>query len=160
MDMATERITELQAIRSVTEGVKENEIQVSKTLNQFLENREMSHAMFIENLEDPEKSYFLVYWMVNDRILCIAEVDAVQGIILSFTPFTHPGAEHYHNFMKAEEIVHDKFHEDEIIESSLVWRPCLESSSSLFPFRRVRTKEHTYFMSISGDFYSELTPVG
>lgn len=158
--MATERITELQAIRSVTEGVKENEIQVSKTLNQFLENREMSHAMFIENLEDPEKSYFLVYWMVNDRILCIAEVDAVQGIILSFTPFTHPGAEHYHNFMKAEEIVHDKFHEDEIIESSLVWRPCLESSSSLFPFRRVRTKEHTYFMSISGDFYSELTPVG
>ena len=120
----------------------------------------MSHAMFIENLEDPEKSYFLVYWMVNGRILCIAEVDAIQGTILSFTPFTHPGAEHYHNFMKAEEIIHDKFNEDEIIESSLVWRPCLESSSSLFPFRRVRTKDHTYFMSTSGDFYSELTPVG
>lgn len=158
--MVAEKITELQAIRSVIDGIKENEIQGCKTLYQFLENQKMSHAMFIENLEDPGKSYFLVYWMVNDRILCIAEVDAVKGTILSFTPFTHPGAEHYHNFMKAEEIVHDKFHEDEIIESSLVWRPCLESSSSLFPFRRVRTKEHTYFMSISGDFYSELTPVG
>jgi hypothetical protein len=153
------KISASQAIREVINGIREDGLEGCQILNMYLDHEEMSHAMFVENLADPDHSYYLVYWLINNRILCIAEVDATEGKVLSFTPFTHPGTEHYHNFMKAEQIVHEKFHEDEFIESHLVWRPCRESRSSLFPFRRVITKEHTYFVSISGDVYSELTPV-
>ncbi|MCX6245928.1 MAG: hypothetical protein NTU98_14635 [Bacteroidetes bacterium] len=153
------RISASQAIREVISEIRENGLEGCGTLKMYLENEEMIHAMFIENLADPNHSYYLVYWLINKRILCIAEVDATEGKVISFTPFTHPGTEHYHNFLKAEEIVHEKFHEDEFIGSSLVWMPCRESTSSLFPFRRVVTKEHTYFVTMSGEVYSELTPV-
>jgi hypothetical protein len=154
-----EKITESQAVRSVIDSIKENAIQGCRTLNLYLENYDVIHTLFIENLDETGRSYYIVYWLIDLRILCIAEVDAVDGTVLSFTPFTHPGSEHYHNFMKAEEIIHDRFHEDEFLSSSLVWKPCQESTSSLFPFRRVITREHTYFMSITGDIYQELTPV-
>jgi hypothetical protein len=154
-----EQISHTQAIDAVIRAVKEPGLEGCRVLNKYLENRDMIHAMFIEHLEDAARSYYIVYWLINGRILCIAEVNARTGTVLSFTPFTHPGSEHYHNFLKAEEIIHDRFPEEQFLESSLVWQCCMESTSSIFPFRRIRTREHTYFMSLSGELYSVLTPL-
>jgi len=96
---------------------------------------------------------------MNDKMICIAEVDASSGNILSFTPFTHPGTEHYHDVDKFEEIIRIRYPNEEITDSDLVWRPCKESNSSFYPFQRVNTVKNSYFITMFGEVYTELTPL-
>ena len=96
---------------------------------------------------------------MNDKMICIAEVDASSGNILSFTPFTHPGTEHYHDVDKFEEIIRIRYPNEEITDSDLVWRPCKESNSSLYPFQRVNTVKNSYFITMFGEVYTELAPL-
>jgi len=81
------------------------------------------------------------------------------GTFFPLTPFTHPPAEHYHDVDKFEELIHIRYPDEVIAESDLVWKPCKESSSSIYPFRRVTTSKNTYFISMFGEIYNELTAV-
>ena len=126
-----EWISSNDAIKTAINAVKEDGVADCCPLKKYLDNESLIHAIFIKHLDDAEKSYYIIYWLVNDKILCIGEVLAEDGTLLSFTPFTHPGTEHYHNFMNDEEMIRTRFHEDEFTESELVWKPCSESTSSI-----------------------------
>ena len=153
-----ETITKEQAIKSAIDAIEEFDIPHPCSLQRCLENVDLVHCMFIHRLDEPEASYYILYWLLNDKMICIAEVDASSGEILSFTPFTHPGTEHFHNSDKFDEIIKTRYPDEEIADSDLVWRPCKESDSSIYPFRRVRTNKNTYFISMFGDVHTELTP--
>jgi len=153
-----ETITREQAIRAAINAIEEFDLPHPCALQRCLENMDLIHCLFIHRLDDPSASYYILYWLMDDKMICIAEVDASGGNLLSFTPFTHPGTEHYHEADKFEEIIRIRYPDEEITDSDLVWKPCQESNSSIYPFRRVSTNKNTYFISMFGDLYTELTP--
>ncbi len=154
-----ETITREQAIKSVIDAIEEFDLPHPCTLQRCLENVELVHCMFIRRLDDPGTSYYILYWLMNDKMICIAEVDAFSGKTLSFTPFTHPAAEHYHDADKFDEMIRIRYPDEEITDSDLVWKPCKESNSSIYPFRRVNTNKNTYYISMFGNVYTELSSV-
>jgi len=154
-----ETITREQAIRAAVNSIEEFDLPHPCTLQRCLENVDLVHCLFIHRLDDPGASYYILYWLMNGKMICIAEVDAYGGNLLSFTPFTHPSAEHYHDVGKFEEIIRIRYPDEEITDSDLVWKPCKESNSSIYPFRRVNTTKNSYFINMFGEVYTELTPV-
>jgi hypothetical protein len=154
-----ERITKEQSIKSAIDAIEESGLPHPCSLQRCLDNADLVHCLFIHRLDDPGASYYILYWLLNNKMICVAEVDAFSGNTLSFTPFTHPAAEHYHDADKFEEMIRTRYPDEEITDSDLVWRPCRESNSSIYPFRRVNTSKNTYFISMFGDVYTELSPV-
>jgi hypothetical protein len=154
-----EILSKEQAIRAAIEMIEESGAPHPCTLQKCLDNPELVHCLFIQHLEDPGASYYILYWLLNGKMICVAEVDAYRGLVLSFTPFTHPAAEHYHDTDKFEEMIRTRYPDEEITGSELVWKPCKESNSSIYPFRRVRTNKNIYFISMFGEIYAGLTPV-
>ena len=154
-----ETITREQAIRSAINAIEEFDLPHPCSLQRCLENVDLIHCLFVHRLDDPEACYYILYWLVNNKMVCIAEVDASAGNLLSFTPFTYPATEHYHDSDKFEDMIRIRYPGEEITDSDLVWRPCKESNSSIYPFRRVNTNKNIYFISMFGDVYTELTPV-
>ncbi|MCX6286005.1 MAG: hypothetical protein NTY96_02690 [Bacteroidetes bacterium] len=154
-----ETITREQAIKAAINSIEESDFPHPCTLQRCLENVDLIHCLFIHRLDDPGASYYILYWLINDKMICIAEVDAFNGNILSFTPFTHPATEHYHDTEKFEEMIRIRYPDEVVADSDLVWKPCNESNSSINPFRRVNTDKRTYFISMFGEIYTELTPV-
>ena len=154
-----EMISREQAIKAAINAVEESGLPHPCSLQRCLENMDLVHCLFIHRLDDPGSSYYILYWLLNNKMICIAEVEACSGKVLSFTPFTHPATEHYHDTDKFEEIIRIRYPDEEITDSDLVWKPCRESNSSIYPFRRVSTDKNTYFISMFGDVYTELSPV-
>ena len=153
-----EIITREQAIRAAINSIEESELPHPCALQKCLENLDLIHCLFIKRLDDPLAAYYILYWLLNDKMICIAEVDASSGDILSFTPFTYPGTEHYHDMEKFKDMVRTRYPDEDVADSDLVWRPCNESKSSIYPFCRISTNINTYFISMFGNIYTELTP--
>ncbi|MEI6683959.1 MAG: hypothetical protein WCO44_15110 [Bacteroidota bacterium] len=154
-----ELISRDQAILYTIAAIEETDIPHPCSLQKCLENVDLIHCLLVSRLDEEGSSYYILYWLLNGKMICVAEVDAHSGEVLSFTPFTHPGAEHYHDVEKFAEIIRTRFPDEAILSSDLVWRPCRESNSSLYPFRRVVTGKSTYYVSMFGEVYTELTPL-
>jgi hypothetical protein len=152
-----EPITREQAVKSAIEAIEEFDIPHPCSLQNCLENTDLVHCIFIHRLDDQEASYYILYWLLNEKMICVAEVDALSGNILSFTPFTHPGTEHYHDSEKFVDLIRNRYPDEDLVKSDMVWQPCRESNSSLYPFLRVITNKNTYFVSMFGIIHTELT---
>ena len=154
-----ETITRKEAVIAAINSIEEFDLPHPCTLQRCLENVDLAHCLLIHRLDDPGASYYILYWLLNDKMICVAEVDAFNGSLLSFTPFTHPATEHYHDVDKFEDIIRTRYPEEKITGSEMVWRPCKESNSSIYPFRRVNTEKNSYYINMFGEVYTSLTPV-
>jgi hypothetical protein len=115
---------------------------------------EVGSTVFVERLDDPARSYFLVEWLSGGRVDALVQTGA-GGAFQSIVRIPAGGAAPLLSTAAAEAAVGAA-----ATARGLVWQPSRESTSPFRPFHRVQAKNRTYFVDMDGHVHSNLTPLG
>lgn len=115
--------------------------------------------LLVERLDRHEQAYYLIPWLVTEGVVFIAEVDATSGIMLGATTFPKPAPSPFLTTEEAFDIVGLKFPQHAIGEPRLVWRPCRESTSPIYPFYQIPFDKGVLYVNMEGSIFTELTPL-
>jgi len=124
-------------------------------------------------LDRPNSYYYLVPWRTKAGITAQTQVDARFGVFESLHVCESPGAGESLPRdavlkligSKAVDLLEDRgqlviFPEAVCLAPTLVWRPCWESWSPHLPFYQLTLGEHTIYVRIDGEVFTQLTTAG
>jgi hypothetical protein len=115
--------------------------------------------LLVERVDKREQAYYLIPWLITEGVVFVAEVDAASGVMLGATTFSKPAPSPFLTIDEAFDIVGRKFPQRATGESRLVWRPCRESTSPMYPFYQIPFDKGFLYVNMEGSIFTELTPL-
>jgi len=150
-------ITEEAAVESSRRGLL---VSRDPAMARASHDAEPSAPLLVERLDKPGVAYYLVPWMIETRTAIAVQVDALTGVNLGITLFSK---ETPAPFLKPEDAlarVAREFPGRELGKPKLVWQPCRESTSPVYPFFEVRLDSRNVYVRMDGSIFQKLTPLG
>jgi hypothetical protein len=149
-------ISDEEAIAAALKGFDEFELRQEPAWEIALKETDARTPLLVQHLDLPELAYFIVPFVdINDekRFPVLANVDAREGVYLESIAQPDGTTNYTHRIDPAE--LERRFPEGQILPY-LVWRDCLESSSTFFPFYVVEFGDRRLFVRIDGAEFDEL----
>jgi hypothetical protein len=151
-------ISPREAIKAAIDGIKTYDLERNQLIAIAMRSGSVNDPLLIKRLDLPEQAYYLVPWSKGERISLIVEVDAVSGLMRSATPIPELAIHHFLSQEEALEAVSRKFPGSTFGKPQMVWRPCRESSSPLYPFYEIPFDNATLFVDMKETIFTSLTP--
>jgi hypothetical protein len=126
----------------------------------LLEGAEPTTATLVERLDKPGVAYYLVLWDIGVRHAIIVQVDALTGVTLEFILLTKDTSLPFLEDKEAAEYITDIFPGRAISKLRLVWEPCQESTSPMYPLFEVQVNGIIVYVRMDGFVHHRLTPLG
>lgn len=123
---------------------------------------ELNQAMaplLVERLDNGQY-YYLIPFTQEGKVILVVEMDAEAGSLLNLTQIPPGGIYPLLTISEAQDIAQRKFPHYRFLQSRLIWTPCRESASSLYPFYEVPYTEGRLYVSMTGHIFPQLTPFG
>lgn len=128
----------------------------------FSDLPELHQAMeplLVERLDNGQK-YYIVPFAFENNITLVAEIDAEDASLHSLTQIPRGGSYPLLTSREALNLAHSYFPEYNLGNPRLIWTPCRETASTLYPFYQIAHSGGSLYISMSGHVYSDLSPFG
>ncbi len=145
------------ATEKAIKGAKIYNLVKDPNIASVLNNGEYKTPLLVKRLDKENNYYYLIPWILKNRIALVIELNALDGSLLGATYIPQKAQITFISPKKALKLAAKAYPNYKFKKSRLVWRPCQESYTPLQPFHQIPYKKGFLYISMDSKIYHHLT---
>jgi hypothetical protein len=147
------------AINAVLHSIRAHNLDENIDIANAIRFGHPETPLLVMRQDIPGQAYYLIQWVIEGGTVLIAQVDALTGLMESVTPIPKAVSHPFISPDEAINIAYKNFKKCICSKAHLIWRPCRESTSPLYPFYELTCDDTTIYIDMNGYIFTKLTPL-